>query len=66
MLEIKWTRPVKRDLKKYKHQKDVIRALQEIIVLLVSQMPFQDRRHGSFHFLNPLLSPLFWDFDDIC
>ena len=39
MLEIKWTKPVKKDLKKYKHQKDVIGALQEIILLLVNKRP---------------------------
>ena len=39
MLEIKWTKPVKKDLKKYKHQKDVIGALQEIILLLVNKKP---------------------------
>lgn len=37
MLEIKWTKPIKKDLKKYKHQKNVISALQEIILLLVSK-----------------------------
>lgn len=39
MLEIKWTKPVKKDLKKYKHQKDIIGALQEIIILLVNKKP---------------------------
>ena len=30
---------MKKDLKKYKHQKDVIGALQEIILLLVNKKP---------------------------
>jgi mRNA-degrading endonuclease YafQ of YafQ-DinJ toxin-antitoxin module len=37
MLEIKWAKSVKKDLKKYKHQKDIIYALQEVILLLVNK-----------------------------
>lgn len=39
MLEIKWTKAAKKDLKKYKNQKAIITALQEIILLLVKKKP---------------------------
>jgi mRNA interferase YafQ len=39
MLEIKWTKRMKKDLKKYKHQRDVSGALQEIILLLINKKP---------------------------
>lgn len=49
MLEIKWTKSVKKDLKKYKHQKDVISALQEIILLLANMKPL-----SAINFDHPL------------
>lgn len=39
MLEIKWTKAIKRDLKKYKHQKEIISALHKIIALLGNEEP---------------------------
>lgn len=43
MLEVKWTKLMKKDLKKYKHQKEVIGALQEILLLLVDEKPLPAR-----------------------
>jgi mRNA interferase YafQ len=37
MLKIELTNAIKKDLKKYKHQKEVLLELQEIIELLVHQ-----------------------------
>ena len=39
MLEIEWTTSIKRDLKKYRHQKAVLKALDEVIELLVQEQP---------------------------
>jgi mRNA interferase YafQ len=48
MLKIELTATIKRDLKKYKHQKDVLLDLQEIILLLASQkaLPTKNRDHN--------------------
>lgn len=37
MLKIEFTTAIKKDLKKYKHQKDILLDLQEIIGLLVKK-----------------------------
>ncbi len=48
MLKIELTNSIKRDLKKYKHQKDILLALQEIIELLVKMkaLPAKNRDHN--------------------
>lgn len=37
MLKIEFTRAIKKDLKKYKHQKEVLLELQEIIQFLIEK-----------------------------
>lgn len=48
MLKIEVTTSIKRDLKKYKHQKEVLLELQEIISLLVKKrnLPTKNRDHN--------------------
>ncbi len=48
MLKIELTNAIKKDLKKYKHQKEVLLELQEIIGLLVKQrnLPAKQRDHN--------------------
>jgi mRNA interferase YafQ len=48
MLKIELTNSIKRDLKRYKHQKEVLLELQEIIGLLVSRrnLPTKNRDHN--------------------
>ena len=48
MLKIELTTSIKRDLKKYKHQKEVLLELQEIISLLVKKrkLPTKNRDHN--------------------
>ncbi len=47
MLKIELTRAIKKDLKKYKHQKPVLLALEEVIQLLASKktLPAKYRDH---------------------
>lgn len=48
MLRIELTNSIKKDLKKYKHQKEILLDLQEIIVLLVNKkaLPTKNRDHN--------------------
>lgn len=48
MLKIELTTAIKKDLKKYKHQKEVLLELQEIIELLAKQknLPAKNRDHN--------------------
>lgn len=48
MLKIEFTSAIKKDLKKYKHQKDVLLELQEIISLLAKKrsLPTRNRDHN--------------------
>ena len=48
MLKIELTNSIKKDLKKYKHQKEVLLELQEIIGLLVNKrsLPTRHRDHN--------------------
>ncbi len=48
MLKIELTNSIKRDLKKYKHQKEVLLELQEVIKLLVKKkaLPSKHRDHN--------------------
>lgn len=48
MLKIELTSAIKKDLKKYKHQKEVLLELQEIIQLLVHKrsLPTKHRDHN--------------------
>jgi mRNA interferase YafQ len=48
MLKIELTNAIKKDLKKYKHQKEVLLELQEIIELLVKKknLPAKYRDHN--------------------
>lgn len=48
MLKIELTNSIKKDLKKYKHQKEVLLELQEIIGLLVNKksLPSKHRDHN--------------------
>ena len=48
MLKIELTNAIKKDLKKYKHQKEVLLKLQEIIQLLVHErcLPTKHRDHN--------------------
>lgn len=48
MLKIELTNSIKKDLKKYKHQKEVLLELQEIIGLLVNKksLPSKRRDHN--------------------
>lgn len=48
MLEIELTNSIKKDLKKYKHQKEVLLELQKIIELLVNKrsLPTKLRDHN--------------------
>lgn len=48
MLKIELTNAIKKDLKKYKHQKDVLFELQEIIELLIEKgkLPTKYRDHN--------------------
>ncbi len=48
MLKIELTNYIKKDLKKYKHQKDVLLELQEIIELLAKNkaLPSKNRDHN--------------------
>lgn len=48
MLKIELTNAIKKDLKKYKHQKEVLLKLQEIIEFLVHQrsLPTKYRDHN--------------------
>lgn len=48
MLKIELTNSIKKDLKKYKHQKEVLLELQEIIGLLVNKksLPTKHRDHN--------------------
>lgn len=48
MLKIELTTAIKRDLKKYKHQKEVLHDLQEIIKLLIKKKPLppKNRDHN--------------------
>ncbi len=48
MLKIELTNSIKKDLKKYKHQKDVLLELQDIIELLTKKraLPAKHRDHN--------------------
>jgi mRNA interferase YafQ len=48
MLKIELTNAIKKDLKKYKHQKEVLLELQEIIVCLAGKnsLPTKHRDHN--------------------
>ncbi len=48
MLKIEFTNSIKKDLKKYKHQKDVLLELQRVIELLTSKitLPTKYRDHN--------------------
>ncbi len=48
MLKIELTNAIKKDLKKYKHQKEVLLELQKIIELLIkkSSLPTKHRDHN--------------------
>ncbi len=48
MLKIELTNSIKKDLKKYKHQKEVLLELQEIIALLAKKktLPLKYRDHN--------------------
>ncbi len=48
MLKMELTNSIKRDLKKYKHQKDVLLELQEVIELLAKKkaLPSKHRDHN--------------------
>lgn len=48
MLKIELTNAIKKDLKKYKHQKEVLLELQEIIELLAKKrkLPAKQRDHN--------------------
>ncbi len=48
MLKIELTTSIKRDLKKYKHQKELLLDLQEIITLLAMEkvLPAKNRDHN--------------------
>ncbi len=48
MLKIELTTAIKKDLKKYKHQKEVLLELQEIIELLAKKknLPVKNRDHN--------------------
>ena len=43
MLKIELTSSIKKDLKKYKHQKDILLELQKIIELLARKKPLQSK-----------------------
>lgn len=47
MLEIEFTKAIKKDLKKYRYQKDILLALHEVIGILASQhpLPSKNRNH---------------------
>lgn len=54
MLEIEFTTAMKRDLKKYKHQKEVLHDLQQVISLLTEKknLPTKHKDHhltGNWH-----------------
>jgi mRNA interferase YafQ len=48
MLKIEFTNSIKKDLKKYKHQKDTLTELQKIIAFLAEQraLPVKYRDHN--------------------
>ena len=48
MLKIEFTTSIKRDLKKYKHQNEVLLDFQEIIILLANKkaLPVKNRDHN--------------------
>ena len=66
MLKIEFTNAIKKDLKKYKHQKEVLLELQNVIELLIKQrnlpMKYQDHNltgnwinHRECHVRNDVL-----------
>jgi mRNA interferase YafQ len=48
MLEIEFTNAIKKDLKKYQHQKDVLLDLQEVIIMLAKEeaLPAKHKDHN--------------------
>ncbi|BBI16997.1 type II toxin-antitoxin system YafQ family toxin [Neochlamydia sp. S13] len=66
MLEIEFTKAIKKDLKKYQYQKDILLALHEVIGILENQHPLPSKNrnyhltgngvnHREYHVKNDVL-----------